>query len=89
ARIDASVYPQSHVAFINCQMSSAISAKGWTITPAGAATGSLRFWEYQSTDASGNALNVSGRDPASKQISAAQAATMRDKATVLGGWNPQ
>jgi len=89
ARIDASVYPQSHVAFINCQMSSAIAAKGWTITPAGAATGSLRFWEYQSTDANGNLLNVSGRDPASKQITAAQAATMRDKAAVLDGWNPQ
>ena len=89
ARIDASVYPQSHVAFINCQMSSAISAKGWTITPVGAATGSLRFWEYQSTDASGNPLNVSGRDPASKQITASEAATMRDKATVLAGWNPQ
>jgi hypothetical protein len=30
-----------------------------------------------------------GRDLASKQISAAQAAILRDKATVLGGWNPQ
>ena len=90
ARIDATVYPQSHVAFVNCQMSSAISAKGWTITPAGTTqTGSLRFWEYQSTDPSGNPINVTGRDPASKQITEAQAATMRDKATVLGGWNPQ
>jgi pectin methylesterase-like acyl-CoA thioesterase len=90
ARIDATEYPQSHVAFINCQMSSAISAKGWTITPAGTSqTGSLRFWEYQSTDANGSPLNVSGRDPASKQITAAQAAAMRDKATVFGGWNPQ
>jgi pectin methylesterase-like acyl-CoA thioesterase len=90
ARIDATVYPYSHVAYVNCQMSSAIAAKGWTITPAGtSATGNLRFWEYQSTDASGKALNVSGRDPASKQISASQAAQMRDKATVLGGWNPQ
>ena len=90
ARIDATQYPQSHVAFVNCQMSSAIAAKGWTITPAGTTqTGSLRFWEYQSTDANGNKLDVSGRDPASRQISAAQAAMMRDKATVLGGWNPQ
>lgn len=90
ARIDATAYPQSHVAFINCQMSSAIAAKGWTITPAGTTqTGSLRFWEYQSTDANGALLNVSGRDPASKQITAAQAATMRDKVTVLAGWNPQ
>ncbi|HYQ01729.1 MAG TPA: pectinesterase family protein [Polyangiaceae bacterium] len=90
ARIDATVYPASNVAFLNCQMSSGIAAKGWTITPAGtSATGQLRFWEYQSTDASGALLNVGGRDPASSQISASQAANLRDKATVLGGWNPQ
>jgi len=90
ARIDATVYPSSNVAFLNCQMSSGIAAKGWTITPAGtSATGQLRFWEYQSTDASGALLNVSGRDPASKQLSTSQAASLRDKATVLDGWNPQ
>jgi pectin methylesterase-like acyl-CoA thioesterase len=90
ARIDVTAYPYSHVAYINCQMSSAIVAKGWTITPAGTtATGNLRFWEYQSTDANGKALNVSGRDPGSKQIDANTAAMMRDKATVLAGWNPQ
>jgi len=90
ARIDVTAYPYSHVAFVNCQMSSAIAAKGWTITPAGsAATANLRFWEYQSTDSSGKALDVSVRDPAAKQISAGEAAMMRDKATVLGGWNPQ
>lgn len=90
ARIDATIYPASNVAFLNCQMSSGIGAKGWTITPSGtSATGQLRFWEYQSTDISGALLNVSGRDPASKQLSASQAASLRDKATVLGGWDPQ
>jgi|GEM_PF-905069 len=90
ARIDATVYPASNVAFLNCQMSSGIAAKGWTITPAGtSATGQLRLWEYQSTDASGALLNVSGRDPASKQLSASEAATLRNKPTVLNGWNPQ
>jgi pectin methylesterase-like acyl-CoA thioesterase len=89
ARIDASVYPASNVAFIDCQMS-AISATGWTITPQGtSATGQLRFWEYQSTDANGTLLSVSGRDPASKQLSASEAATLRDKSTVLDGWTPQ
>ena len=29
ARIDAGVYPASHVAYINCQMSGAISSAGW------------------------------------------------------------
>jgi pectin methylesterase-like acyl-CoA thioesterase len=90
ARIDATAYPASNVAFLNCQMSSGIAAKGWTITPAGtSATDQLRFWEYQSTDAQGALLDVSGRDPASKQLSASQAANLRDKATVLGGWSPQ
>ena len=90
ARIDVSAYPASNVAFLNCQMSAGIAAKGWTITPSGSsATDQLRFWEYQSTDEQGALLNVSGRDPASTQLSASQAANLRDKATVLGGWNPQ
>jgi pectin methylesterase-like acyl-CoA thioesterase len=90
ARIDATVYPASNVAYLNCQMSPGIAAKGWTITPAGtSATSQLRFWEYQSTDSSGALLSVTGRDPASKQLSTSQAASLRDKATVLNGWNPQ
>ncbi len=50
ARIDASVYPASHVAYINCQLSSGIAAAGWTITGS-TDTSMLRFWEYQSVDA--------------------------------------
>jgi len=88
ARIDATEYPASNVAFINCQMT-AIASKGWTITPDGTtATGQLRFWEYQSTDPSGAPLAVGGRVSASKQLTAAEAASVRDKATVLGGWTP-
>jgi hypothetical protein len=86
ARIDVSVYPGSHVAYINCQMTN-IAAAGWTIT-GGSASSSLRFWEYQSTDASGNPLNVSGRVSGSSQASSSQAATMRDPSSVLGGWQP-
>jgi len=85
ARIDASAYPGSHVAYINCRMSG-VAAAGWTIT-GGAAPSTLRFWEYQSTDAAGNRLDVSGRTGGT-QISAGQAAMMRDPATVLGGWQP-
>jgi pectin methylesterase-like acyl-CoA thioesterase len=90
ARIDATQYPYSHVAYINCQMSSAITAGGWTITPAGTTQiGNLKFWEYQSTDANGIKLDVSKRVAGSTQITAAQAASMRDKSVVFGGWNPQ
>ena len=85
ARIDVSVYPGSHVAYINCQMTGVASA-GWTVT-GGTAGSSLRFWEYQSTDASGNPLNVSGRSNGT-QISDGQAAMMRDPSVVLNGWSP-
>jgi pectin methylesterase-like acyl-CoA thioesterase len=86
ARIDASAYPGSHVAYINCQMTS-VSAVGWQLT-AGTATSSLRFWEYKSVDASGNPINVSQRLAGSTQISDAQATMMRDPTVVLAGWQP-
>jgi pectin methylesterase-like acyl-CoA thioesterase len=86
ARINADDYPNSHVAFINCQMGTHVSAAGWTVT--GSNTGSLRFWEYQSTTLTGGALSVSGRHAASRQLNATEAAMMRDKTVVLGGWNP-
>jgi len=85
ARIDVSVYPGSHVAYINCQMTGIASA-GWTVT-GGSATSSLRFWEYKSTDASGNPLSVSGRSNGT-QISDSQATMMRDPTVVLSGWSP-
>ncbi len=86
-RIDASVYPGSQVAYVNCQMGSHISPAGWTIT-GGFASSSLRFWEYQSTDLSGNRLDTSQRIAGSSQINASQAAALRDPTMVLGGWQP-
>jgi pectin methylesterase-like acyl-CoA thioesterase len=88
ARIDVSAYPQSHVAFINCTMGTHVSAAGWTVT-GGGSTSQLRFWEYQSVNPSGGAINTGSRTAGSRQLSASEAAMMRDKATVLGGWNPQ
>ena len=84
ARIDASTYPGSHVAYINCQMTG-IAAAGWNIT--GGSSSSLRFWEYQSTDASGSSLSTSGRTGGT-QISASQATSMRDPTVVLASWKP-
>jgi hypothetical protein len=85
ARIDASTYPGSHVAYINCQMTG-IAAAGWNIT--GGPSASLRFWEYQSTDASGGSLSTSGRAAGGSQISTSQATSMRDPTVVLAGWKP-
>jgi len=86
-RIDDSVYPASHVAYINCTMGPHIAPAGWTIT-GGASTSQLRFWEYQSVDPSGAAIDVSRRAAASTQISATMAQSMRDPSVVLAGWQP-
>jgi pectin methylesterase-like acyl-CoA thioesterase len=86
-RIDLTVYPASHVAYINCQLTGGIAAAGWTIT-AGTDTSMLRFWEYQSVDAAGQPVDVSKRLAGSKQLSASQAAMMRDPTVVLAGWQP-
>jgi hypothetical protein len=48
----------------------------------------MRFWEYQSVDPSGAAVDVSQRVAGSTQISASQAASMRDPTVVLSGWQP-
>ncbi|WP_437282969.1 pectinesterase family protein [Sorangium sp. So ce375] len=87
ARIDVSQYPSSHVAYIDCTLGSHISRAGWTIT-GGSPPRTLRFWEYRSRDTDGRLIDTSGRAAGSTQISAAQAAMMRDPANVLGGWVP-
>ncbi|HEY3500352.1 MAG TPA: pectinesterase family protein [Polyangiaceae bacterium] len=87
ARIDVAEYPNSHVAYIDCTLGSHISSGGWTIT-GGTPSSALRFWEYGSKDESGAPISTSGRVQGSTQLSASQATSMRDKATVLGGWEP-
>jgi pectin methylesterase-like acyl-CoA thioesterase len=86
-RVDASVYPASHVAYIDCELGKHIDPAGWQVTGAGG--GSLRFWEYRSKDPSGAPIDVSRRLAASKQLSEVQAAMMRDPSVVLGGWSPE
>jgi pectinesterase len=88
ARIDVSEYPSSEVALVDCQVGPHISPEGWTVT-GDADTSGLRFLEYRSTDLSGALLNVSRRHPASRQLDANQAAALRDRANVLGGWDPE
>ena len=94
ARIEGDRFPDSNVAFVNCKLGPQIAPKGWLITNStGMPVSSLdlsklKFWEYKSTNLAGVALDVSLRDPASKQVTDAVAAMLRDKATVLAGWNP-
>lgn len=86
ARIDVSVYPNSHVAYVNCTLGSHISKAGWTIT-GGSKPSTLRFWEYQSKDESGGLIDVSGR-VGGVQMTTQQVTQMRDPKVVLGGWQP-
>ena len=82
------------MAYINCKFDAFIAPKGWLITNSMAATldgldlSNLKFWEYQSTDLAGAPLDVSMRDPHSKQLMATEATTLRDRTTVLAGWDP-
>ncbi|MBN2525145.1 MAG: hypothetical protein JXR76_02045 [Deltaproteobacteria bacterium] len=87
ARIEGDRFPYSHVAYINCEMGSHISAAGWQVT--NSVPGTLRFYEYQSRDPNGNLINVGSRAQGSKQLSTQEAATMSTPSEVLGGWNPQ
>jgi pectin methylesterase-like acyl-CoA thioesterase len=90
ARVDGTAYPGSHVAYINCEMGSHIDPTGWLLTNPPADTSLLRYWEYMSVDPTGAPVDVSKRIAASKQLTADEAAMMRDKATVFGlpAWNP-
>lgn len=90
ARIDPRVYPYSQVAFIDCQMGPFISPTGWVFDGPGADASKehIRFEEYHSTDLAGKPLDVSRRIAGSTQISAADAAKLRDVAAVFGDWSP-
>ena len=90
ARIDPRVFPYSQVAFINCQIGPFISPAGWVFDGPGAAASKehIRFEEFQSTDLAGKPLDVSQRIAGSRQLTPAEAAKLRDVATVFGDWMP-
>ena len=94
ARIEPVRFPHSHVVFIDCKIGSFLSPVGWQLDKApGAETPGLaakiRFGEYRSTDLAGKPLGVGARLAASHQLTAVEAARMRDVAHVLGGWRPE
>ncbi len=86
-RIDSSVYPSSHIAYIDCEMGAHIDPRGWQVT--GGGTGLLQFWEYQSKTPAGALIDISDRADGSQQLTSAEAAQMRDPSVVLGGWDPE
>ncbi len=94
ARIEPVRFPHSHVAFINCAMGSHVSPAGWQFdkapgTDAAGPAGQIRFEEYASTDLAGQLLRPPSRRPASRQLSAEDAADLRSVGKVLRGWLPE
>jgi pectin methylesterase-like acyl-CoA thioesterase len=89
-RIELNRFPYSQVAFIDSAMDAHIAPVGWGVTGGDCASADrLRFWEYGSTDLAGEALDVGGRLPCSRQLDAAEAEEWRDPATLLDGWDPR
>jgi hypothetical protein len=89
-RIEVDRFPASHIAYVDCTFGPHIAPRGFEVenlvNEADAA--SLRFWEYRSRDEAGALVDVSQRIAQVKQLDAAEAAQMRDKSVVFGGWNP-
>ena len=90
ARIDPRAYPYSQVVFIDCQMGPFISPAGWVFDGPGAQDSKehIRFEEFHSTDLTGKPLDVSQRAAGSGQLSAVDAAKLREVGTVFGDWSP-
>lgn len=82
-------YPYAEAVLINCVLKG-IPAVGWGPIEVDAAH--LHFWEYNSTDADGHAIDATQRAAGSKQLvtpqDAATVANYSDPAFVLGGWTP-
>lgn len=76
-------WPYSQVVFINCVMGGHVARDGWRLDNATSAP-DLQFWEYQSTDAAGATLDVSGRLRDSRQIDDLRARQYRDPEFVVG-----
>jgi len=98
-RIDPDQFPYSQVVLIDSVMGAHVRPDAWRLddnardgftaplTQAGYPN--VRFWEYNSRDEAGNAVDVSQRHPISKQMTQEEADFWRDPANVLGGWSPE
>jgi len=82
-RIDPNVFPFSQVVYIDCAMGPHVLPVGWLLNNATTAP-TVQFWEAGSTDLQGKPLDVSGRAPFSRQITAPEVALWSDPEFVLG-----
>ena len=86
ARIDPNVFPFSQLVYIDCAMGPHVLPVGWLLNNATTAP-SVQFWEAGSTDLQGQPLDVSGRAPFSRQLTAPEVALWSNPEFVLG-WAP-
>ena len=86
SRIDPGVYPFSQVYFIDSLMGPHIRREGWLLNNSSSAP-SVQFGEYQTRNLDGTLMDVSGRAPFSRQLTATEADRFRNPTTVLG-WEP-
>jgi pectin methylesterase-like acyl-CoA thioesterase len=98
-RIDPDQFPYSQVVFIDSVMGSHVRPDAWRLddnardgflqplTQAGYPN--VRFWEYNTKNENGAAVDTSQRHPISRQITTEEADFWRDPANVLGGWVPE
>jgi len=82
-------YPYAEAVLINCRLNG-VPPVGWG--PIDADTSHIHFWEYNSTDLAGHAVDVTKRHPGSRQLTLPQdaqtIASYSNPAFVLGGWTP-
>ncbi|GAB3412336.1 pectinesterase family protein [Flindersiella endophytica] len=87
ARIAPQVFPYSQAVFIGTAMDRHVHPAGWLIQPDDTMPApDVRFWEYGSTDLEGRLIATSRRHPASRQLTAEEAARWGDPTFVLGEW---
>ncbi|TDC08466.1 hypothetical protein E1267_10050 [Nonomuraea longispora] len=83
-------FTHSQVVYIDTEMDGHIDPAGWQIDPDDCAQArQTSFWEYDSTDLSGRAIDTSRRLACSRQLTDAEAKQWSDPAYVLGGWDPE
>jgi hypothetical protein len=82
-------YPYAEAVLINCRLKG-IPAIGWG--PVEDDTSHLRLWEFNSTDLDGRPIDVTQRNPVSKQLTlpkdAETIANYSNPSFVLDGWTP-
>lgn len=83
-------YPYAEAVLIDCHLDG-IPPEGWG--PIDDDTSHIHFWEFHSTDKTGQPIETKARHSVSRQLDATKDAETiahyRDPAFVLGGWKPE